>query len=87
MKIIHRYKYGSAQITGYKPQELNGYWRLEIYASNSDGMEYNEKIFCTGSKDISERHSSDNYSSICPCCFLGFGHTIDYHNSHNISKS
>jgi hypothetical protein len=40
-------------------------------------------VFCAGKDDTSPvmvNGKNGRYSEDCPCCYLNFGHTIDYHN-------
>jgi hypothetical protein len=40
-----------------------------------------ESWFCAGRTDSSGHYNSiDHYDARCSCCWLGFGHTLDYHN-------
>lgn len=68
---------------------FGGWARIDTYVSNSDRKPVEERRFCASRKDYSDMATGYNgntykgniqYHSSCSCCYLGFSHTVDYHN-------
>lgn len=55
--------------------------RLDTWRPNDGREPITETCFVTGSDDFSRRADHTEYNEKCSCCWLGFTHSINYHNS------
>lgn len=94
MVRAHKTAYGTNHVG--KPQYSEGSWeRIDVWVSDTDtglvdaGKHFRERRAAAGPNDVSDMASkiyagSGNvkYHPACPACYLGHGHTVDYHNLH-----
>lgn len=79
--IIHTYQYGTGEIISFERGDLGTVWRIDLYTSNSNREQTHEKHFASSMQDNSRLvNRSEEYTPECSACWLGFGHTIEYHN-------
>lgn len=84
-KIIETTDYGTNEIGVPYRSEGQTWFRNDIYRSSSG--EVNERRFAAGPEDQSPMarnmyagKGNCHYDPNCSCCWLGFSHTLDYHN-------
>ena len=72
------YTHGTPEHVGH-----GSYYRVDHYTSPSR-PEFNgpDRMACHGSQDDSAPWTG-RYNSMCPCCWLGHGHTTAYHQQHS----
>ena len=77
--------YGTITIgTKYAPGDNNTYpIRYDRYVSKRDGEISTDRIHCVGRTDDTKQYDGKQAVG-CPCCWLGYGHTIRRHNQRAI---
>lgn len=88
MVRAHKTAYGVNHVG--KPQYGEGSWeRIDVWVSDDKGDSERVRRACTGptdDTDAAHKQYGDfgnvKYHPACPCCWLGHGHTVAYHNLH-----
>lgn len=83
--MIQKMSFGNLEITG---KMLNSSMRIDTYTRNDGSAIIKETCHVTGKNDLSPRVDGDpesenyrRYDSKCSCCFLGFSHSVNAHDS------
>jgi hypothetical protein len=81
--IVHVAEYGFRQ-----SRDATGvtWYRDDGWTGLSGVHEADISFFAAGPNDYSRHALTANYDSRCASCFLGFGHTMDYHRK-NLRES
>lgn len=57
---------------------FTAFWRVQGVRGDGTAVDVVERYFAAGIKDVSHPYRGQ-YDSKCSCCWLGFGHTAEYH--------
>lgn len=55
--------------------------RLDKYLPHGHSTGHYDRCTVDSNKDFSRPVVFDDYNDLCTCCFLGFNHSLDFHNA------
>jgi hypothetical protein len=74
-------EYGTIEVAagGFRRSE-GGWFRYDRFTPHDpdSGFGGRDSIFALSDRDISPQHRG--YDAACSCCWLGFGHTVAFHD-------